>query len=247
MNQVLKKEKGFTLLEALTSLALLSFILGASLQAYYVASQHFLKLKEQEENFLALRAALDKIRAEIQEEGRHLETAAYLKLVEPFKIESTSLQLIQGEWWIKPPSDLVKGQVLLEVNIPQKISLSRKILIHDETKGEIKELEKATRNFLIFTTPLLYSYEKESTKIILLRKAIVSFDSAQQKIRFQVNKSPAQPLAEDILSFKLSWKDTPPLLEIEIISSQDKENPLKQLVYLKNMALRQQNQFSEED
>lgn len=240
MKLIAIKKRGFTLLEALISLGLLSFILGASFQAYYLASRHFLKIKEDEEIFLALRAALDKIKTEILEEGKYLETAFRLGLVKPFKIERTSFQLVRGEWWVKPSSDLVKGQTLLKISLPQKISPSRKVLIHDENKGEIKNLDKATGNIVIFTAPLLYSYEKEKTKIILLREIDVFFDSIHKKLRIKVNESPAQPLAEEIHSFNLSWKEAPPLLEVEIRSLKDTKNPLKQLIFLKNMALRLQ-------
>jgi len=238
MKNITFEAKGFTLLEALLSLGILSFILAASFHFFHLSRKHFLQLKRQEEIHLSLRVALDKITRELLTEGINLRQAVSLHLITPLEITTNSILIRSGEEKIKPKTDLVAGQTLIKLNWPRKISSKRSLLFHDHQKGEIKKLRQINRNSILLASPLLHSYQKDLTAIILLREIKIFFDSAKNQLRIKFNTSSPQPLAEDLKAASFSFEEKTNLLKIKLISADQKDRPLETIIFLKNKALR---------
>ncbi|MCP2620270.1 prepilin-type N-terminal cleavage/methylation domain-containing protein, partial [Candidatus Aminicenantes bacterium AC-334-K16] len=122
MKNIWMVEKGFTLFEVLLSLGLISFILAACFHFFHLSRQHFLQLKQEEEIHSSLRTAVDKMTGEILQEGTNLAKATSLQLIAPLEIETNSILIKSGELKIKPKTDLVAGQSLIELSWPVNIS-----------------------------------------------------------------------------------------------------------------------------
>jgi len=241
---ILKKRKGFSLIESLISLSLFLIIILSSLEFFAYSRTHFQKLKEEQETNQAAYAALDKMRIDLLQGGSGLLIPAKLGVLDCVFENSGRLIIYTKEEKLPLLDDLVAGQTRIFSEATNKIKKNRELCIFNSDKGEVKSIASVYKGSLVLSSPLNFSYQKETTSMILLEKISLYLDDAKKILRRKVNNSPSQPLCEDITFFDFNYEKSSNLARLRFgLESKynkyklNKEREYEISVFPKNMAL----------
>ena len=190
-------EKGFSLMESTLALALFLIVVLASLEFFGFTRSIFLKLKDKEETREAALSALDKMRVDLLAGGSGLLEPVQLGLLEGITQNEDSLVILSKEKDLSPLNDLLEGQTRIRLQSTHKVKKGREICIFDRTKGEVKSISHTDKKSIVLSSPLNFSFLKEKTQFLLLKKISFFLDKDKQILRRKTNSSPAQPLLED--------------------------------------------------
>lgn len=229
--------KGFTLLESLISLTFFSLIIIFSYEFYFSARKHFISLKEQQEINMSVRAALEKIKSDIQEAGMGLQRVVSLGLIEAVSVSDGKLCLHSLESIHRPLSSLWQGQTRIELPHANAFSKNRKVCFIDLNHGEICRIKSVREKAIILSEPLSFSYAEDQIRLYLIREISIYIDTTQNIIRRKVNNSSAQPLVENIQAFSLEFNKKSNLVTIRIETNEENYNIHETNVFPKNNAL----------
>jgi len=235
--QKVKINKGFSLIEALLSLSLSLIIILFGLQSLLTARHYFLKLQKEEQAKQAAYAALDKIRVDLLKTGLGLLLPIKQNLLQPLITENDSLSIVFSDEELTASSNYKVGQTKILLNNHSKIKKGSRICIFDLSQGEIKSVAAAGSNSFILSSPLAFSYSQEETSIVLLKEISIYLDSKKHILRRKVNRSPAQPLLEEVSLFQCDYNKESNLAKVKLnlLSAEDKN--YENLIFLKNLAL----------
>jgi len=228
---------GFSLIESLISLSLFLFILVSSLEFFVSTRNHFFNLKNEQEVNLAAYATLDKIRLDLCECGRGLIVPQSKGILDAIQVTDVTLIIQSKDKDILPENDLVAGQTYIPVVSTTGIKKGQKLCFTDPEKGEIKTIISVDKQGLALSSSLNSSYRKDEATVILVRTVSFFLDSGRGILRRKVNASPAQPLLEDVLAFKVIYEATSNIVYLSLILKMKEEKDYETFVFPKNLAL----------
>jgi len=231
------REKGISLVESLLSLSLFFLLFFSSLQFFGFARNSFFKLKDAETAREGALLALEKMKIDLLQGGLGLLKPLELELLKGIEEKNLNLSILSKEKDFHLLDNIVAGQAQIPLETTEGMKKGREICIFDSKKGEIKTISSLTGESITLDSPLNYSFLKEESRIILLKRIILFFDAKKQIIRRKVNNSPSQPLLEETFSFDFSYSEASNLLNLRLSLNPEKEKTHEISVFPKNMAL----------
>jgi prepilin-type N-terminal cleavage/methylation domain-containing protein len=231
------QEKGFSLVESLISLSIFLVIVLATLEFFGFSRRLYLKLKIQEETGLAAFSALERMKTDLLQAGAGLLDQIHLGLVEGITKADEALIIFSQEKTFSAVTNLLEGQTRIQLESTEGIKKEREVCIFDSSKGELKSIASVEKNSIALSSPLSFSFLKEKTRITLLERISLFFDSEEQIIRRKVNSSPAQPLLEEAASFSFDYEKTTNIVRLRLALASRKEKTYEISVYPKNTAM----------
>jgi prepilin-type N-terminal cleavage/methylation domain-containing protein len=232
-----RQEKGFSLIESLISLSIFLAIVLASLEFFGFSRSLYLKLKIQEETGLAAFSALERMKTDVLRAGLGLLDPIHLNLLEGITKADEALIILSEEKNLSPVTNLFEGQTRIQLESTEGIKKERDICIFDSSKGELKSISSVEKKSIVLSSPLSFFFLKEKTRLVLLEKISLFYDSEEQTIRRKVNSSPAQPLLEEAASFNFDYEKTTNIVRLRLALTSRKEKIYETSVYPKNTAL----------
>jgi len=236
-NRRKNREKGVSLVESLLSLSLFFLLFFSSLQFFGFARYSFFKLKEAEKAEEGALLALEKMKIDILQGGLGLLKPLKLGLLKGIEEKIKALIILSKEKDFHLLANVVPGQTQILLANAKGMKKGKEICIFDSKKGEIKGISSLTSKSITLDSPLNYSFLKEESSILLLRKISLFIDEKKQIIRRKVNNSSAQPLLEEIISFDFSYQEASNIINLRLVPKSEKEKKYEISVFPKNMAL----------
>jgi len=230
-------EKGFSLMESILALTLFLIVVLASLEFFGFTRNIFLKLKDKEETREAALLALDKMRVDLLAGGSGLLEPIELGLLEGITQNEGTLVILSKEKNLTPLNDLLEGQTRIRLQSTRDVKKGREICIFDRSKGEVKSISRVTKKSIILSSPLNFSFLKEKSQILLLKKISLFLDKDKHILRRKTNSSPAQPLLEDAALFGFDFEEASVLVRLHLALESNKEKKYEISVFPKNAAL----------
>jgi len=230
-------EKGFSLMESLLTMTLFLIVVLASLEFFGFTRSIFLKLKTKEEAREAALSALDKMRVDLLAGGSGLLEPIELGLLEGIAHNEGTLVILSKEKDLSPLNDLFEGQTRIRLQSTLDVKKGREICIFDSHKGEVKSISRVDKKSIVLSSPLNFSFQKEKTHVLLLKKISLYLDKDKQILRRRTNSSPAQPLLEDAILFAFSYEKASNLVRLHLSLISNKEKMHEISVFPKNEAL----------
>ncbi len=230
-------ESGFSLIESMICLILFLIITLTSLEIYDLARSRFLSLKHDQEKDTAAHAALEKIKNDLREGGRGLNTALLLGLLEGILTTAGTITAVSSEKDIVLTSDLYPGQSRIYLRSTSGVKKGRSICLIDTDKGEVKTTTAVNNKTVSISVPLSHFYSKDSARVLLLREVSFYYDPVRQMVRRKVNASSSQPLLEDAASFLFSFDKPSNLIKIQLTLNDPRKKKYETTLFPKNIAL----------
>jgi hypothetical protein len=235
--RIIRQEKGISLVESLISLSIFLAIVLASLEFFGFSRSLYLKLKIQEEAGLAAFSALERMKTDLRRAGAGLLDPIHLNLVEGITKADEALIILSEEKNFSPVTNLFEGQTRIQLESTEGIKKEREICIFDSSKGEVKSISSVDKKSIALSSPLSFSFLKEKTRLALLERISLFYDSEEKTIRRKVNSSPAQPLLEEAASFGFDYEKTTNLVRLRLALASRKEKIYEISVCPKNTVL----------
>jgi len=160
-----------------------------------------------------------------------------LGLLEGISQDEGTLVILSKEKNLSPLNDLLEGQTRIKLQSTRDVKKGREICIFDHTKGEDKFISRVEKKSIILSSPLNYSFLKEKTQFLLLKKISFFLDKDKQILRRKTNSSPAQPLLEDAALFGFNLEKASVLVRLHLALESNKEKKYEISVFPKNAAL----------
>lgn len=230
-------KRGFSLLECLISLSLFFFVVAGALESFVAARKAFFKLKDSETGAQAALAALDKTRIDLLHAGRGLVIPHSLGILEPVSCGGDWIACLRTGTVLSPAGDLVSGQTRITIPGAADLDPGREIVLFDAAKGEVGLVEAVLGEDIILSTPLRNAYVSETTTLVLIETVRVFMDADGRTLRRQANRSPAQPLCENVRSFLVSPEADARLVTIILSLRSQEEKEYGITVFPKNPGL----------
>lgn len=193
--------RGFTLIESLISLVVMSILMLAAFESFGAARRVFAGLQDVQANRMSALAVLEKIRSDALVAGRGLGSAARLGLVEGIEETEDGYVWIDAEAEMSIGSDLAAGQRTIAASGAADFTAGRSVCLHDGRKGEKAVVQSADSSGLVLTSPLAFDYPGGETTILLLRSVSIYLDARSGVLRRRVNTASAQPLLEGVAGY----------------------------------------------
>lgn len=233
------KPKGMTLIESLIGLSLFLLILTASLEFFGLARAMFVKLRDAADEAQAAAAAQDKIRIDLMRAGQGLIPPMKLGLVEAVTVNSEGLTIRRAERTTDLEEDLIEGQTSLTAGFIDGAKKGVELCFYDSFKGEIREIARVEGTCPILSSPLAYSYSRESARVAALEKVDVFLDREDRIVRRRIDSGSAQPLVENVEAFACSFDKGRNLASVSFVlaSRSGKEKTHELWLYPKNAGL----------
>ncbi len=224
-------------MESILSLTLFLIVVLASLEFFGFTRNLFLKLKDKEETKEAALLALDKMKTDLLAGGSGLLEPIELGLLEGITRNEGTLVILSKEKYLTPLNDLLEGQTRIRLQSTRGVKKGRDICIFDRSKGEVKSISRVTKKSIILSSPLNFSFLKEKSQALLLKKISLFLDKDKQILRRKTNSSPAQPLLEDAALFGFNLEEASVLVRLHLALESNKEKKYEISVFPKNVAL----------
>ena len=224
-------------MESILALTLFLIVVLASLEFFGFTRTIFLKLKDKEETREAALSALDKMRVDLLAGGSGLLEPIKLGLLEGISQEEGTLVILSKENNLTPLNDLLEGQTRIRLQSTRDVKKGREICIFDRSKGEVKSISRVNKKSIILSSPLNFSFLKEKSQVLLLKKISLFLDKDKQILRRKTNSSPAQPLLEDAILFAFSYEKVSNMARLHLALTSNKEKKYEISVFPKNAAL----------
>nr|NIM58474.1 hypothetical protein [Candidatus Aminicenantes bacterium] len=178
-----------------------------------------------------------KMRVDLLAGGSGLLEPIELGLLEGISQEEGTLVILSKEKNLSPLNDLLEGQTRIGLQSISEVKKGREICIFNSHKGEVKSISQVDKKSIVLSSPLKYSFLKEKTQVLLLKKISLFLDKDKQILRRKANSSPAQPLLEDTILFTFSYEKATNLASLHLALESNKEKKYEISVFPKNAAL----------
>jgi type II secretory pathway pseudopilin PulG len=230
------RESGFSLLELLLVLGISLLVLMAAFEFFGITRSLFFKLKDAEENNLAIQAATDKLRIDLLRAGFGLELAIRAGVLEGITADS-SLAILSQEARHILAADCSSGEMRIPLEKTSGLSAGDQVCLADEEKAERHIISSIEGNTAVISEALENSYAGENARLILLEEVAYFLDERTSVLRRKVNASPAQPLLDDAGLFEFSYLKENNLVRIKLADKNNMERAHEFSVFPKNLGL----------
>jgi len=229
-------KRGFSLIEMLLVLGLSLLVILAAFEFFGITRSLFFKLKNSEENNLAIQAALDKLRIDLLRAGFGLELAIRAGVVEGISAGS-SLVILSLEAKYSLAGDCSSGETRVTLEKTSGLSAGGRVCLADEEKAERHAISALEGNTVVFSEPLENSYRGASARLFLLEEVTYFLDGRTAILRRKVNSSPAQPLLDNAGLFEFSYLEEDNLARVKLADNKNMERAHELSVFPKNLGL----------
>ncbi|MFQ6084093.1 MAG: PilW family protein [Candidatus Aminicenantia bacterium] len=235
MNQ---KQRGFSLIEILVALSVFLVIVLFTYKIFNFNKKIFTKVKNEEEIIEYGSSALEKIRIDVLQAGYKLIVPIKLGVLKGLEVKDNQLLITKGDSLSFLIKDASAGEKEISVNNSQKFKKRSKAVIANQKQGEIITITQINQDtFKISDTPLSFNYKKEETSIILLKEIRYFLNQSEKILRRKVNRSPAQPLIEDVETFNVHYNLEKSLVSVSFLLKNNQEKVFETFIVPKNIAL----------
>lgn len=230
------RTRGFSLIEMLLVMGLSLLVILAASEFFGITRRFFSKLKDAEENSLAIQAALGKLRIDLLRAGFGLESAIRAGAVEGIA-SGSSLVILSQEEKYNPAADCASGQTRVNLEKTSGLSAGRSVCLADEQKGERHAIAAVEGSAVVLSGPLEYSYSLPDAQFLLLEEVTFFLDAKTSTLRRKVNSSPAQPLLDNAGLFEFAYFKEDNLVKIKLADKKNMERAYELSIYPKNLGL----------
>lgn len=182
-------------------------------------------------------SALDKMKIDLLHGGLGLLDPINLRIIEGISQENQALVILSREKSFVPPEDLLAGQTKITLNSTEGLKQGREICLFDLENGEVKTIDSVQKDCVILSSPLRFSYLKEQSSLLFLRRISFFFAEEKQTLMRKTNFSPAQPLLEEVASFDFEYEKAKNLVKLTLFLKNNKEKKYETSVFPKNTGL----------
>ena len=228
---------GFSLIESLICLVLFLILTLMCLEIYDLARSRFHILKLSQENDTAAHAALEKIKNDLREGGRGLNTALSLGLLEGIRNAAGAVTAVSKEKDLVLTVDLHPGQSRIDLQSTSGVKKGRSICLIDADSGEVRKITSVIAKTVSISAPVSRAYSKDFARVLLLREVSFYYDPVKQVVRRRVNTSSSQPLLENAASFLFSYDSSSNLINIQLTLNDRRKKKYETTIFPKNIAL----------
>ena len=229
--------KGFSLIECLLAMSLFMIVLTSSLQVYLSVRTHFHNLIQAEEAHTAAHAALDRMKADIQEAGSGLHEALALGWFDALHLSENRLTLRFAESEHPVNSGVSPGNEWIPLDSTGEFKTGQEVCIHDSFRGELKIIRRIADTGIWLSSPLIGEYRPYETSLIKIKKISFYLDRRSHILRRKVNSSPAQPLCENVSRLVLQYETALNLVSVLLTMSKEEDTPHETTIFPKNIAV----------
>jgi prepilin-type N-terminal cleavage/methylation domain-containing protein len=230
------RKRGFSLIEMLLVLGLSLLVFLAAFEFFGITRSLFFKLKDAEENNLAIQAALDKLRIDLLRAGFGLELAIRAGVVEGISTGS-SLIILSLEAKYSLAGDCSSGETRVTLEKTSGLSAGGRVCLADEEKAERHAIAALEGNTAVLSEPLENSYTGADARLFLLEEVTYFLDGRTAILRRKVNSSPAQPLLDNAGLFEFSYLEEDNLARVKLADYKNMERAHELSVFPKNLGL----------
>ncbi len=231
------RKNGFSAIEILVSMALSSMILSAAAEFFGLTRNHFLKLKAAEEENQSAMAALDKMKIDIHRAGAGLVEIARDGTINALADADNTFVIYRLDQTYALDADITAGDGQAVLKSVSGLSAGQEVCFGDEENSEAGIISSIAGKTIILSSPLKFSYFKDSGRLLALEKTSLFYDSGTRLIRRKVNTSSPQPLLEDVQSFSCSYDQNANLSHLSFSLGHDQEKKYEIAVFPKNIGL----------
>jgi type II secretory pathway pseudopilin PulG len=230
------RTKGFSFIELLLVLGLSLLVFLAAFEFFGITRSLFFKLKDSEENNLAIQAALDKLRIDLLRAGFGLELAIRAGVVEGIAVGG-SLVILSQEARYSLAGDCSSGETRVTLEKTSGLSVGGRVCLADEEKAERHIIAALEGNTVVLSEPLENSYAGADARFLLLEEVTYLLDERTAILRRKVNSSPAQPLLDNAGLFEFSYLKEENLVRVKLADKKNMERAHELSVFPKNLGL----------
>jgi hypothetical protein len=230
------KKEGFSLIELLLVLGFSLLVFAAAFEFFGITQRFFFKLKDAEEDNLAIQAALSKMRIDLLRAGFGLELAVRAGAVEGLKA-SDSLVLLSQEARYLLAADCATGERRISLEKTSGLEAGDRVCLADEQKAERHSISALEGNTVILSEPLERSYAVAEARVLLLEEVSYFLDPRTSILRRKVNSSPAQPLLDNAGQFEFTYLKENNLVEVRLADKNHMERAHELSVFPTNLGL----------
>jgi prepilin-type N-terminal cleavage/methylation domain-containing protein len=230
------RNKGFSLIEMLLVLGLSLLVFLAAFEFFGITRSLFFKLKDAEEDNLAVQAALDKLRIDLLRAGFGLELAIRAGVVEGIAAGG-SLVILSQEARYALAGDCSSGETRVTLEKTSGLSAGGRVCLADEEKAERHIIAALEGNTVVLSEPLENSFDAPAAQLLLLEEVTYFLDERTAVLRRKVNASPAQPLLDNAGLFEFSYLKEDNLVRVKLADKKNMEKAHELSVFPKNLGL----------
>ena len=228
--------KGFSLIEMLLVLGLSLLVFLAAFEFFGITRSLFFKLKDAEENNLAIQAALDKLRIDLLRAGFGLELAIRARVVEGIAVGG-SLVILSQEARYSLAVDCSSGEKRVTLERTTGLSAGGRVCLADEEKAERHIIAALEGNTAVLSNPIDNSYKGTDARLLLLEEVTYFLDAKTAILRRKVNASPAQPLLDNAGLFEFAFLKEDNLVNVRLADKKNMDKAHELSVFPKNLGL----------
>jgi prepilin-type N-terminal cleavage/methylation domain-containing protein len=231
------RKHGFSAIEILISMALSSVILMAAAEFFGLTRNLFLKLKAAEEENQSAVAALDKMKIDILRAGAGLVEIVRVGTINAIVDANNTFVVYRLDQAYALGGDLSVGDGQAVLKSVSGLNPGQEVCFADDENSEVGIISSLSGKTIVLSSPLKFSYLKDSGRLLALEKTSLFYDSGTQLIRRKVNTSSPQPLLEDVRSFDCSYDKNSNLARLSFTLNHGQEKKYEILVFPKNIGL----------
>jgi len=230
------RKRGFSLIELLLVLGLSLLVFLAAFEFFGITRSLFFKLKDAEEDNLAVQAALDKLRIDLLRAGFGLELAIRAGVVEGIAAGG-SLVILSQEARYSLAGDCSSGEMRVTLEKTSGLSVGGRVCLADEEKAERHIIAALEGSTVVLSEPLENSFDEPAAQLLLLEEVTYFLDARTSVLRRKVNASPAQPLLDNAGLFEFSYLKEVNLVRVKLADKKNMERAHELSVFPKNLGL----------
>ncbi len=231
------RKNGFSAIEILVSMALSGLIFMAATEFFGLTRNLFLKLKDAEEENQSAMAALDKMKIDILRAGAGLVEVVRGGNIAAISDANNSFIIYRLDQTYALDADISAGEGQVVLKSTSGLSTGQEVCFGDEENSEVGIISYIAGKTIVLSSPLKFSYLKDSGRLLALERTSLLYDSGTRLIRRKVNTSSPQPLLEDVQSFSCSYDQNGNLARLSFSLDHTQEKKYEIAVFPKNIGL----------
>jgi prepilin-type N-terminal cleavage/methylation domain-containing protein len=230
-------DRGFTLIEFLLGLTLISVIIVGAFGFFARVQGLFFKMKDAVESSQDALSGLDKIRIDLLRAGAGLARAGELGLVESLTAAGGRLTIRRAENTLRLRGDVAAGSVQFEVDSADNLKAGTDACILGPDAGETLTILRVDGEFVTAGAPLQKAYDQDSALVLALEQVTYYLDAEDSVLRRRVDGGAGQPLIEGVDSAGFAYDPGANLASLTFALASHKERTYDLCVFPKNIGL----------
>lgn len=198
--------KGFTLLEMLVVLALLSVLLPMVLANVQASARCSQKIVNSQQRMESIFHTVDTLKSDLTKCGMRLQKASHTFGFPMFEHTESSLKVIYGLGVEALTEECRRGDQGIFVNRNDFFSKGKEVIIYDTEAGcfEFNEVYEWDGDYLVLARDLLNNYSKHAVAVVM-KKVEYKIYTDQKALKRKVNRGYFQPMMAEVTDFKITY------------------------------------------